>query len=74
MLLLYKVPGSRVFIWSGASVTLTWISFHPSRWKEYVRNRVLYIQENSGSARWRHISRRKNPADCASRGVSAQQL
>ncbi|XP_063993928.1 uncharacterized protein LOC135171373 [Diachasmimorpha longicaudata] len=32
------------YLWTDSSVTLTWISSHPSRWKEFVRNRVALMQ------------------------------
>ncbi|XP_046599168.1 uncharacterized protein LOC124295053 [Neodiprion lecontei] len=46
---------------------------HPSRWKEFVRNRVTEIQEFA-RARWYPISGFENPADLASRGASPEQL
>ncbi|XP_011309478.1 uncharacterized protein [Fopius arisanus] len=32
-------------LWTDSSVTLTWISSHSSRWKEFVKNRVSLIQD-----------------------------
>ncbi|XP_063989937.1 uncharacterized protein LOC135169131 [Diachasmimorpha longicaudata] len=60
--------------WSDSSVALAWITSHPSRWKEFVHNRVAEIQETLPEATWRHISGKENPADCASRGISTNQL
>ncbi|XP_011689996.1 PREDICTED: uncharacterized protein LOC105451327 [Wasmannia auropunctata] len=56
-------------LWTDSTVALTWIKSHPSRWKEFVRNRVAFIQELSNS-RWHHVSGKENPADVASRGTS----
>ncbi|XP_011312921.1 uncharacterized protein [Fopius arisanus] len=61
-------------LWSDSSVALAWITSHPSRWKEFVHNRVAEIQETLPEATWRHISGKDNPADCASRGISTNQL
>ncbi|XP_063989736.1 uncharacterized protein LOC135168999 [Diachasmimorpha longicaudata] len=61
-------------LWSDSSVALAWISSHPSRWKEFVHNRVAEIQKTLPEATWRHISGKENPADCASRGISTNQL
>lgn len=63
-----------VYLWTDSSITLTWISTHPSRWKDYVRNRVTLIQEISPQAIWRYIPSKDNPADCASRGLTIEKL
>ncbi|XP_046478683.1 uncharacterized protein [Neodiprion pinetum] len=62
-----------VYLWTDSTVALAWIKSHPSRWKEFVRNRVTEIQEFA-HARWYHISGFENPADLASRGTSPEQL
>ncbi|XP_063979927.1 uncharacterized protein LOC135163952 [Diachasmimorpha longicaudata] len=63
-----------IFLWTDSSVALAWIKSHPSRWKEYVQHRVLKIQEAIPNGEWLHISGTDNPADCASRGLSPEQL
>jgi hypothetical protein len=68
---LQKVP---VFTWTDSSATLAWIKSNPMRWKEFVGNRVSLIQETLPEAHWKFISGKQNPADCASRGLSASQL
>jgi len=62
------------FLWSDSSVALTWITSHPAKWKDYVRNRVTLIQEGLPSARWRYVPGKENPADCASRGIGASEI
>uniref|UniRef100_A0ABD2XQ08 Reverse transcriptase domain-containing protein n=1 Tax=Trichogramma kaykai TaxID=54128 RepID=A0ABD2XQ08_9HYME len=61
-------------LWTDSQVTLAWITSHASRWKNFVRNRVAHIQEVVPSAQWRHVPGTLNPADCASRGVTVEQL
>ncbi|XP_011312152.1 uncharacterized protein [Fopius arisanus] len=61
-------------LWSDSSVALAWITSHPSCWKEFVHNRGAEIQETLPEATWRHVSGKDNPADCASRGISTNQL
>lgn len=68
---LSQVP---IFLWTDSSVTLTWISSHPSKWKDFVHNRVVFIQDTLPNARWRFVPSKHNPADCASRGMSPSQL
>ncbi|XP_018317371.1 uncharacterized protein [Mycetomoellerius zeteki] len=63
-----------IFLWADSSVVLTWVSSHPARWKDYVRNRVTIIQELVPSTTWHFVSGKKNPADCASRGLSVPDL
>ncbi|XP_015119094.1 uncharacterized protein LOC107042543 [Diachasma alloeum] len=63
-----------VFLWADSAVTLAWISSHPSRWKEYVHNRVASIQELVPGAKWRYISGKEHPVACASRGITVAQL
>ncbi|XP_063994415.1 uncharacterized protein LOC135171771 [Diachasmimorpha longicaudata] len=63
-----------LFLWSDSTVALTWINGHPSRWKDIVQNRVIKIQNSLPAAEWKHIRGVENPADCASRGLSPDQL
>ncbi|XP_037908650.1 uncharacterized protein LOC119650147 [Hermetia illucens] len=68
---LINVP---VTLWTDSSVTLAWINSDPTRWKEFVKNRVRDIHEISPSAVWKFISTKQNLADCASRGLNPSQL
>ncbi|XP_018375979.1 PREDICTED: uncharacterized protein LOC108769463, partial [Trachymyrmex cornetzi] len=63
-----------IFMWTDSSVVLTWVTSHPAKWKDYVRNRVSTIQDMLPSASWQFVSGKENPADCATRGLSAQDL
>ncbi|XP_015124831.1 uncharacterized protein LOC107046673 [Diachasma alloeum] len=45
-----------MYLWSDSSVALAWIKSHPSRWKDFVQNRVIKIQESLPNPTWRHIS------------------
>ncbi|XP_018392386.1 PREDICTED: uncharacterized protein LOC108771566 [Cyphomyrmex costatus] len=61
-------------LWTDSSVAFYWISSHPAKLKDYVRNRVSSIQEILPSATWRFVPGRENPADCASRGLSPSEI
>lgn len=63
-----------VYLWTDSSVVLTWILSHPSKWKEFVRNRVASIQELNPTAKWHYVPGKQNPADCASRGLAPARL
>lgn len=64
----------RVYAWSDSQVTLAWISASPHRWKTFIANRVSHIQSSIPPSSWRYIPTQLNPADCASRGLSPNQL
>ncbi|XP_011496534.1 PREDICTED: uncharacterized protein LOC105361126 [Ceratosolen solmsi marchali] len=61
-------------LWTDSRVALTWIRSHASRWKDIVRNRVTLIQELTSNYQWNYVPGKANPADCASRGLRANQL
>jgi len=63
-----------IFLWTDSQVTLTWINNHPSRWKEFVHNRVCIIQETLPQAKWNFVAGYDNPADLATRGLTPKQL
>ncbi|KMQ88503.1 pao retrotransposon peptidase superfamily [Lasius niger] len=63
-----------VFCWTDSSVTLTWINAHPSRWRDFVHNRVSAIQDLLPNGAWRFVPGKENPADCATRGLTPDNL
>lgn len=69
-----QLPVTSTHLWTDSQVTLTWIKAPASRWKDYVRNRVLQIQQLTAHAQWRHVPGTSNPADGPSRGLNTQQL
>lgn len=68
------LKGVSVFLWTDSSITLTWIHGHASKWKDFVQNRVIYIQKTIPHAKWRFVPGIENSADIATRGVSPSQL
>ncbi|XP_011883953.1 PREDICTED: uncharacterized protein LOC105571092 [Vollenhovia emeryi] len=69
-----EIKGIRVFGWLDSSVAYTWITNPPSRWKEFVQNRVYLIQDQLPQASWGLIPGNENPADLATRGITPSQL
>ncbi|XP_011502413.1 PREDICTED: uncharacterized protein LOC105365850 [Ceratosolen solmsi marchali] len=61
-------------LWTDSRVTLAWMQSHPSKWKEFVINRVSSIQDLTPNAQWRFVPGISNPADCASRGITSFHL
>jgi len=66
--------GVPVHMWVDSTVALAWIRGNPSRWKEFVSNRVALIQDLLPGCHWNHVAGCENPADVASRGVSSSEL
>ena len=60
--------------WTDSMIVLGWIRGDPSRWKQFVRNRVVEIQELTDPGLWSHCPGRDNPADLITRGVYAEEL
>ena len=60
--------------WSDSQVALAWIRGDSSRWKQFVSNRVLEIQQLTDPQRWSYCPSAQNPADILSRGASAVEL
>lgn len=63
-----------VIMWTDSAVAYTWINNHPSRWRDFVYNRMCFIQETLPQANWKFVPGTDNPADCATRGLSPTQL
>lgn len=67
-------PNLPLFAWIDSQVAYTWITNHPSRWKEFVHNRVCYIQETLPQCKWKLVPGVENPADLATRGITPSQF
>lgn len=60
--------------WSDSSIVLTWLGTRPHLLQTFECNRVQYIHNSEYTIQWRHVPSEYNPADCASRGMSAQDI
>lgn len=65
---------SSIHAWSDSEIVLAWLQGHPNRWKTFVSNRVSEIHQLLDAATWHHVRSNDNPADCASRGLTPEQL
>jgi hypothetical protein len=65
---------TRTFCWSDSQVALAWIKGDPSRWKQFVANRVTEIQSLTAPSQWRYCPTGDNPADLMTRGMSAERF
>ncbi|CAH2100530.1 unnamed protein product [Euphydryas editha] len=60
--------------WSDSTIVIAWLNTPPHRLQTFEANRVAKIKSSPTSSIWRHVPTNLNPADCASRGMSAQSL
>ena len=68
---LQEIP---LHLWTDSTVSLAWIQSSPHLWQTFVSHRVAEISNLVSSANWHHVEGVMNPADIASRGVSASEL
>ncbi|XP_071044610.1 uncharacterized protein [Parasteatoda tepidariorum] len=60
--------------WTDSSITYFWIRGLPNRFKPFVKNRVVEIQQLTDPEHWFHCPGKENPADLVSRGLKASEL
>ena len=63
-----------IHAWTDSSAVLRWLSTGSRWWVTFVANRVAEIQKGISSESWRFVPGIENPADCASRGISVDEL
>lgn len=64
----------QIYFWSDSKIALQYIVNETRRFHTYVANRVAEIRDTTDPKLWRHCPGKSNPADCASRGISAKHL
>ena len=64
----------RIVYWSDSTVALSWIRGLTKEYKQFVQNRVTEIRSLTCDDSLRYCPTKENPADIASRGVSATEL
>ena len=71
-----QIERENVHFWSDSQVCLHWVKNDPRRWKPFVSNRVVEIQEKTvpNTSHWRYCSGKENPADLPSRGATPNIL
>ena len=60
--------------WSDSTIVLCQQNHSPARYKTFVANRIAAATSVLSPSQWKHVPTAENPADCASRGVSAEEL
>ncbi|XP_036003015.1 uncharacterized protein LOC118566077 [Fundulus heteroclitus] len=62
------------FFWTDSQVVLAYINNEARRFHVFVANRVQLIRQITDPKQWHHIDTAQNPADHASRGLSASEI
>lgn len=62
------------YFWLDSTVVLCWLNGSPSEWNTFVANRTSKIQIATQNCSWHHIAGLENPADCLSRGMTADAI
>ncbi|XP_028413652.1 uncharacterized protein LOC114536505 [Dendronephthya gigantea] len=60
--------------WTDSTCVLGYLNNTSKRFQTFVANRVATIHETTTPEQWRHVTSEENPADDASRGLSADSL
>ncbi|XP_058443677.1 uncharacterized protein LOC131425643 [Malaya genurostris] len=68
-----QIP-AKAYFWTDSTIVKCWLSSHPSRWQQFVANRVSEIQHITRGGIWSHVAGINNPADIISRGATPAEL
>ncbi len=60
--------------WTDSKVVLGYICNDARRFHVFVANRVQLIRDSTQTSQWHYVQTADNPADCASRGLTARNL
>ena len=69
-----EIPDDQVFGWVDNTIALCWLRKTSSRYDTFVGNRIATATRHYSPSIWKHVPTLENPADCASRGTTAQEL
>ena len=69
-----QVPLQESVFWTDSTTVLRYLSNESTRFKTFVANRVTTIREHSQPTQWRYVNSALNPADQASRGLTAEKF
>lgn len=69
-----EIQNLQEYYWTDSKVVLGYVNNDAKRFHTFVANRIQRIRSSTSPKQWRHVSSENNPADHASRGLSAVQL
>ena len=62
------------YAYCDSTIVLAWLNGSPQLYKVFVANRIVNTTTLIPAAAWHHVPTTENPADCASRGLTAEEL
>ena len=68
------IPVDQSIFWTDGTYVLGYIANEDKRFHTFVANCVTAIHEVTSPPQWKHVSTKQNPADDASRGLTAEAL
>ncbi|KAK3545764.1 hypothetical protein QTP70_011831, partial [Hemibagrus guttatus] len=69
-----EIQDLKEFFWTDSTVVLGYINNDARRFHVFIANRIQRIRSSTKPEQWAYVASEDNPADHASRGLSAQQL
>lgn len=69
-----SLPVDQSFFWTDSKCVLRYIENDSKRFQTFVANRVATIRDSSSPSQWNYVATDLNPANEASRGVSADGM
>jgi len=69
-----SLPINQSFFWTDSTCVLRYLENQDRRFQTFVANRVATIHDASSPSQWRYVNTQGNPANDASRGMSADSL
>ena len=74
MLCELDVEIDKIFFWTDSECVLRYIANQDKRFHTFIANKVATIHESSRLNQWKYVDTDHNPADDASRGLTAESL
>ena len=68
------VPLQSIHAYSDSTIVLAWLDGSPQRYKIFIANRIASTVNLIPPDAWKHVPTQENPADAASRGLTAREL
>ena len=69
-----RLSQANIFAYTDSTITLSWIKGDAMKYKTFICNRIVEIQQNIPKECWFHCPGAENPADFASRGTLGAEL
>ncbi|XP_037388700.1 uncharacterized protein LOC119262023 [Pygocentrus nattereri] len=69
-----EIQDLQEYFWTDSTVVLGYINNDARRFQVFVSNRIQRIKTSTKPEQWAYVASEKNPADYASRGLTAEQL